>query len=71
MEPALSGLMGAFEEIQTRFSGFRKNRRWYSGTGRVAKKEIAVNLISTHSLRGMGLLAARAADAGVSVKGTR
>jgi hypothetical protein len=28
-------------------SSSRKNRRWYSGTGREAKKEIVVDLIST------------------------
>ena len=39
VELALSGLMGAFEEIQVCLSSSRKNRRWYTDTGREAKKE--------------------------------
>jgi len=40
VELALSGLIGAFEEIQVCCSGSRTSRRWYTGAGREAKKEI-------------------------------
>jgi hypothetical protein len=45
VELALSGLMGAFEEIQVCFSGSRTSRRWNTGTGREARKEIAVEIL--------------------------
>jgi glycerol uptake facilitator protein len=45
VELARSRLMGAFEEIQVCFSSSRKDRWWYTGTGREAKKEIMTHMV--------------------------
>ena len=54
MELTLSGLMGAFEELQVCFSGSRTSRRWYTATGREARKEMVADTLKKAAVTGFG-----------------